>query len=628
MGMVILRPMCTIHHFLGRSTVLAGALAYALCGHAQTPYLDSLWTLWKDTSNHDTVRLRAMHLIAWDGYLFTQPDSAYYFAQLEYDLAERKGLKKEMANALNVQGITYQDQGDLARSIDHYMRSLALQEEIGNKRGIANALGNIGTIYSQQKDLHNSIVYYTRCLAMQEEVGDERGISFSLGNIGNVYYEMGDKPKAMEFFTRSLAVKEKLNDERGVAMTLGNIAGYHYSLKDYPRALDLYQRSLALHEELGNGIGISTALTSIGKIHLARKEHPDAMAFGSRALAVAQEASNTQGIEEAANLLYTAFKATGNNAQALKMHELYIETRDRVNSETNQREVMRQEYKYAYEKEALADSLHHAAALVQVENERTIEQLRADRNRNRALATGGGALLLLAGGGAWFYTDRKRRHERFEKEAATLETQALRSQMNPHFIFNALNSIGAYVQRNDADNAISYLTKFARVMRSVLENSRHGQVPLQDDLDTLRGYMELERKRMQEKFDFTITVDPDIDPETIMVPPLVVQPFVENAIWHGMVGKEGKGHITLKVSKHGEQLRWTIEDNGLGRHVKKDPAAPPTAGEPVKKTSLGTTITRSRLDLVQKQHGGQAGFRYEDLAEGTRVVVDMPVIRD
>ncbi|MBK8338783.1 MAG: tetratricopeptide repeat protein [Flavobacteriales bacterium] len=595
---------------------------------AQQPYLDSLWTLWRDTSNHDTIRLRAMHLIAWDGYLFTQPDSAYYFAQLEYDLAERKGRKKEMANALNVQGISFQDRGDLARSIDYYMRSLALQEEIGNKRGIANALGNIGTIYSQQKDLHNSIVYYTRCLAMQEEIGDERGVSLSLGNIANGYYEMGDTAKAMEFYQRSLELKEKLNDARGVAMALGNIARFYYDTKDHPRALDHYQRSLSIHTELGDGVGIAAALTSIGVVHQSTGDNTRAIAFGLRGLSAAQEVNNAQHIEEAANLLYTAYKAMGNNAQALKMHELYIATRDRVNSEKNQREVMRQEYKYTYEKEALADSLQHTAELVRVESEKTIEQLRADRNRNRALATGGGAFLLLAGGSAWFYTDRKRRRERFEKEAATLETQALRSQMNPHFIFNALNSIGAYVQRNDADNAISYLTKFARVMRSVLENSRHSQVPLQDDLDTLRGYMELERKRMQEKFDFTITVDPDIDPETILVPPLVVQPFVENAIWHGMAGKEGNGHITLKVSKHGEQLRWTIEDNGAGRHARKDPATQPTSGEPVKKTSLGTTITRSRLDLVQKQHGGQAGFRYEDLAQGTRVVVDMPVITD
>ena len=216
------------------------------------------------------------------------------------------------------------------------------------------------------------------------------------------------------------------------------------------------------------------------------------------------------------------------------------------------------------------------------------------------------------------------RKERFEKEAATLETQALRSQMNPHFIFNALNSVNAYVQENDTANATSFLTKFARVMRSVLENSRHAEVPLQEDLDTLRGYIDLERKRMQDKFDYRVEVDPAIDPQEVMVPPLVVQPFVENAIWHGMAGKEGKGHILLKVEQRGQQLVWTIEDDGAGRHAKK---IAQVDGTPTKKTSLGTTITRARLDLVRKQYGGNAGFRYTDLPQGTRVEVEMPLMR-
>ena len=93
--------------------------------------------------------------------------------------------------------------------------------------------------------------------------------------------------------------------------------------------------------------------------------------------------------------------------------------------------------------------------------------------------------------------------------------------MNPHFIFNALNSINAFVQRNDQDSASSYLSKFARVMRLVLENSRHAEVPLTDDLEALRGYMDLERMRMNKKFDFTIILDPSIDPEEVLVPPLV-----------------------------------------------------------------------------------------------------------
>ncbi|MEZ4759904.1 MAG: histidine kinase [Flavobacteriales bacterium] len=212
---------------------------------------------------------------------------------------------------------------------------------------------------------------------------------------------------------------------------------------------------------------------------------------------------------------------------------------------------------------------------------------------------------------------------RSEREAAKLETQALRAQMNPHFIFNALTSINAHLQRNDTASASRFLTTFARVMRSVLENSRHAEVPLQDDLDALRGYLELERQRLEGRFEFDVQVAPDLDPERVLVPPLVVQPFVENAIWHGIAPKEGSGHILLRVERQDDQLLWTIEDDGVGRQAKT--VAGPSAK---KKTSLGTAITRSRLDLVRKQHGGEAGFTYEDLPQGTRVVVHLPYLTD
>ncbi|MBL8009538.1 MAG: histidine kinase [Flavobacteriales bacterium] len=213
---------------------------------------------------------------------------------------------------------------------------------------------------------------------------------------------------------------------------------------------------------------------------------------------------------------------------------------------------------------------------------------------------------------------------KMDREVARLETQALRSQMNPHFIFNALNSINAFIRRNDMDRASGFVTRFARVMRGVLEHSRHGEVSLREDLGTLQAYLELERQRCDERFDFEISVAPDIDPEEVMVPPLVVQPFVENAIWHGMAGKTDKGHIRLYVQRRDGHITYTIEDDGTGRRAPKV-AADPDA--PVKKTSLGTTITRERLDLVQRQHGGKAGFEYEDLDPGTRVTVTMPELK-
>src|SRR5690606_36181723 len=140
---------------------------------------------------------------------------------------------------------------------------------------------------------------------------------------------------------------------------------------------------------------------------------------------------------------------------------------------------------------------------------------------------------------------------------------------------------------NDPDRATGYLTKFARLMRLVLENSRQAEVPLKDDLEAFDLYLQLERIRSGEKFDHEIKVDTGIDQEFVMVPPLVVQPFVENAIWHGMAGKEGKGHITLSVSIRGDDLVMAIEDDGVGRNAVKK-----TEAILMKKTSLATTITQ------------------------------------
>ncbi len=377
---------------------------------------------------------------------------------------------------------------------------------------------------------------------------------------------------------------------------------------------------------LANGplVGLVVApFIELGELALLDGNTADAIAQGRAALVQGQHLHDPAAVHAAAELLYQGYKARGETGPALSMFELVKAYDDSLGNASFALDLQKKQVLY----EVRDDSLRMVNALAQEQIERNSAQLEAKSNRTIALAVGTIGIVLLLGGGFWFVTDRIRRKEKFERETAQLETQALRSQMNPHFIFNALNSINAYVQKNDPDNATSFLTKFARVMRSVLENSRHSEVPLQDDLDTLRGYMDLERKRMNEQFDFTIEVDPAIDPEEVMVPPLVVQPFVENAIWHGMKGREDKGHITLRVKLEGQQLIWQIEDDGVGRQAKSEPPSEPTLGQPEKKTSLGTAITRSRLDLVQKQHGGKAGFRYEDLPQGTRVVVEIPLLK-
>ena len=153
-------------------------ISYSLSTFSQVN-LDSLWEVWNDPNQPDTSRLKAMQDIAWDGYLFTQPDSAYYFAQLQYDFSLSKGLKKQMANALTTQGASFWIQGDYANAIDQHTRSLTLMEEIGNKKGIAMSLNNIGIIYKELGDYTSAIDYHTRSLTIKEEIGDKKRIATS-----------------------------------------------------------------------------------------------------------------------------------------------------------------------------------------------------------------------------------------------------------------------------------------------------------------------------------------------------------------------------------------------------------------------------------------------------------------
>jgi LytS/YehU family sensor histidine kinase len=215
--------------------------------------------------------------------------------------------------------------------------------------------------------------------------------------------------------------------------------------------------------------------------------------------------------------------------------------------------------------------------------------------------------------------ERERTEKELQHRIAETEMAALRSQMNPHFIFNALNSINTYVLRNEADLASGFLTRFARLMRLVLENSRFAEVPLQEDLEALELYLHLERVRCGERFTYGIDVDPALDPGTVLVPPLVLQPFVENAIWHGLAGLDRPGRIQLTMRRDGDEVVMSVEDNGGGRH-----AVHVVAGGP-KKSSLATVITRERLGLIARRTGRRAEFTYADLAPGTRVEVRIPL---
>ena len=222
---------------------------------------------------------------------------------------------------------------------------------------------------------------------------------------------------------------------------------------------------------------------------------------------------------------------------------------------------------------------------------------------------------------------QKRNQElnKMNEQVARVELASLRSQMNPHFIFNSLNSIHKYIWENKQDDASEYLTKFSKLVRMILENSKEKEIPLSKELEGLQLYIELEHRRCNNKFDYSITVDPSFNTSNVLIPAMIIQPYVENAIWHGLVQKEGHGQLTISITKGIKQLTCIIEDDGIGR---KKAAAIKEQKQDVHK-SMGLDITAERLNLLSKESGVISSVQIIDIDDGintrTKVILQLPL---
>ncbi|MFT4601751.1 MAG: tetratricopeptide (TPR) repeat protein [Arenicella sp.] len=272
------------------------------------------------------------------------------------------GDKNGIAASLNNIGLIYRKQGDYDKAIDYYTKSLSIYEEIDIKTGIATALLNIGSIYHDQDDFDKAIDYYTESLAIKEEIENKSGIASSLNNIGAVYREQGNLDKALDFYTRSLSINEEIGNKLGMSYSLNLIGIIYQDQENYDKATDYYTKSLRLSEEMGGKSGIISSLNSLGNIAYKQGHYEKAIDYSSRALAMAQEIGFALMVRNSAKSLWTFNKHLGRSKESLEMYELYIATKDSMASKDNQKAIIQQEYKYAYEKQAAADSVKTAEA--------------------------------------------------------------------------------------------------------------------------------------------------------------------------------------------------------------------------------------------------------------------------
>ena len=358
----------------------------------------------------------------------------------------------------------------------------------------------------------------------------------------------------------------------------------------------------------------------VGLINLAEtytdlKDYPVAEKYALEALQLSRQTHMRQLEVQTIGTLADVYSANGNAKKAIAYYEQYQPMHDSLSNDETKQSLTRLEMQYGFNKtqdsiKAITDK-QQALAAAQIQQQRIL--------KNATLA-GTGFLFLAGIGGFAFY--KRNRDIRFMKQISDTKLKALRAQINPHFIGNSLTSISAFIIKNDTQKAAEYLDKFSKLMRSILENSDHKEVSLADDLNALEQYMQLEVLRMENKFTYEIRVADDIDTDNTLIQQLILQPFVENSIKHGLEKKNGDGKIIISIQKENNMLICSVEDNGIGRKMAEAYKERTSENE---RKSLGLKITNARIEIINKLKNTNAGIKIFDLQQGTKVEVKLPL---
>jgi class 3 adenylate cyclase/Tfp pilus assembly protein PilF len=376
------------------------AFALGLSPRAQAQNLDSLYTVWQDQRQPDSIRVAAYTDYIWDGYLYSRPDTAAILAEGLHAFAKAHQYPTASAKAYNLQGVANKIQGNYPRALEYYQKSLAIDEGIGYKKGMAASLNNIGSIYEALGNYPLALDYFEKSLAIRKVIGDKIQIANSLSNIGVIYEGQGNYPLALDYFEKSLAIREKNGDKYGISVSLNNIGVVLEGQGNYPLALENHLRSLAIREEMGDKSAISVGLFNIGLLYQRQGKNNLGLSYCQKSLALAEEIGSLDLQMDACRCQYESYKAMGKGYEALRYHEQMIMLRDSIYNEENTKQLTRLEMQYDFDKK-------EAATLAEQEKKDAVAAQELKRQKLVRNGIGGGlAFALLFLGVVWRQRNR------------------------------------------------------------------------------------------------------------------------------------------------------------------------------------------------------------------------------
>ena len=541
-------------------------------------------------------------------------DLALKYNQKALDYARSSGDSSWAAVCYANQGTIYLKKGYFTLALNNYLKALKTFEKLGQKRRMGACYLNVGKIYAGQLDFVPAAGYYKLALTNARETGNNMNLADGYMSMGEIWLKKQQTDTARMYLDSARAILNESGYSHRMDDCFAFIGDTYKLDHDYDKAEEYYSRSLELSARENDLPGMSESLHNLAEVEYLKNNLPQALEFGRKSLAAAKEAGNLESLKASWEILSKIYEAAGYDTKALAAYKMYSIFKDSLFSQGKYRTIREAEAKYETEKK------EQQLTLLARQNE--VQELKLSRRRNLLYALGAGIVLVLL----FSYLLIRQNRIQSKQKAIELEQRLLRLQMNPHFIFNTLIAIQSYIYNSEPLQAGDFLAKFADLIRLILEHSRVEFVPLADELKILRTYLDLQQLRFDNKFTYTIITEEKTDTERIKIPPMFAQPFVENAIEHGLRYKQSPGHLHIVYEETNDRLMTvTVRDDGVGRAK---------ASEIEKKKqhrSRAIGITRERLAILSKRYRQKFTFSVTDLKDkegvpaGTEVKVLLPL---
>ncbi len=545
---------------------------------------------------------------------------------------------------------------NINKAFEYYEKVSNLSDSLNYDYGKALAQINLGLLLFTSANYNASNSAYFRAIEYAETSDAKRLKAVSLNNIGENFRALNELDKCREYTRKAVLLNKELNVPRGVATNyellqqcdlkehLYNDAkknlleGMSYALKSNDSyILSLYYIGFGKYCAINNQkdsanyyfdkameeASLQNDVRNKYRTYIAKAEFLKMIPSNEKlellksAYKLARQTGYMEGIGYSAELISSYYDQNKNKDSSAQYFHIYRSAYDSIFSENNKRNVVIKETDWMINRKELENKHLQDLSLIQ----------KRDLVFKNILLLASFILLLSGIVTAFFiyknFQSKKKREEAALKQKITeTKMESLRAQMNPHFIFNSLNSIENFMMRNERRTASEYLTKFSELIRIMLDSSRTDLVPFVKSLEAIKLYVELERLRFNNKFSFQLKLDPELTDNDYSVPPLIIQAYVENAIIHGLSQSEGEAlELFIAATIENEYIIYTIEDNGIGR---KQSAKYKQHNKPFHK-SLGTQLTQERIDIFNFQHNSEGGVVITDLYNhnnepcGTRV---------